>query len=210
MPIKPDSPKEKEYKVAPEGTHPARCYQIMHYGHVPNTFPGALNPWVNTIRIVWELPDEKEVFKEGEEPRPFSIAKEFTLSMNSKSNLRKLVEQWLGKKFTDEEANDFDVETLLGKPCLITIEHKEGSEGRVFANVLGVTKPLGKMIMPEPVNDTKVISWNTMTKEQLDKLPDFLQKKFKSSQEFGRWVSTQKLTDISYPTEQVNAEDIPF
>lgn len=213
--IKPDAPNQKEYKLVPEGTHMARCYQVIHYGHVPNTFPGAENPWINKIRLVWELPDELEVFKEGEEPRPYSIGNDYTLSMHAKSKLRPMIEAWLGKKFTDETAADFDIETLIGMPCFITVGHATvEATGRTYANIVNVTKAPAKTEVAPAVNPQKILSWETMTKEDFDKLPAFFQEKMKSSQEYKRWSmhgsEKSKFAEVDYPTETVDVNDIPF
>lgn len=215
MPIKADAPNQKEFKIAPEGTHVARCYQIIHWGHQPNTFPGAESAWVNQVRIVFELPDEKTVFAEGKEPQPFSVGADFTLSMHAKSRLRPLVEGWLGKKFTDEEAADFDLETLLGQPCFITIAHKKSpTSEKTYANIVNVTKLPAKYDMPANVNPYKIISLETLTRESFDALPEWFQEKFKTAQEYQRWTMKGSkgagIGNVDYPTEKVNAEDIPF
>lgn len=214
MPIKPDAPNQKEFKLVPEGTHMARCYQIIHYGHVPNTFPGAENPWINKIRLVFELPDELEVFKEGEEPRPYSIGIDYTLSMHAKSKLRPMLDAWLGKKMSDEEANDFDIELLLGKPCFITVGHKENEiAGRTYASILSITKPPNKTEVLPAVNQAKIISWTTLTPESFEKLPVFLQDKLKTAQEYKLWLKNKSgndpLSEVPYPQNE-ETEEIPF
>jgi hypothetical protein len=85
-------------QVAPAGTHVARCYQIIHIGTIVDTYQGE-ERLVNKVRIVFELPLETADFGKGQQP--FSIGRDFTLSMHEKSGLRAFVQGWLGKAMSD-------------------------------------------------------------------------------------------------------------
>lgn len=211
MPTRPDPVETKKYKLVPEGTHVARCYGFLHLGHVPNTYPGAENPTINKIRLTWELPEEKVSFAEGEEPKPYSISAEYTLSMHEKSNLRKIVQSWLGKQFTEAEAVNFDAESLVGQACFITVAHMT-KEDKTFAYVENVTRLPARMEAPDAINAPKITNWETLTKEQFDSFPEFIQEKLKSALEYQRWNLQKKsaLDAVDYPEEKINAEDIPF
>lgn len=189
---------KKEFKLVPAGTHLARCYQFLHIGNVPNTFPGAQSAVINKIRLTWELPDEKVSFKEGEEPKPFSISQDYTLSMNEKANLRKMVQSWLGQKMTDEEATDFDVETLVGKPCLLTIVHTTKGD-KTYASVNNVTALPGKMECPAAINAPSVINWETMTVDAFNALPEFLQKKMQEAAEYRAFAEANNINVTDHP-----------
>jgi len=204
MPLKPDQTNTKEYKLVEEGTHLGRCYSILHIGHVPNTFPGAQSPTVNKVRITWELPELLNVFKEGDEPKPYSMSQEFTLSMHEKSNLRKVVQSWLGKKMSDEEANEFDIETLIGKTCMLGVAHMTKNE-KTFAVVNSVIKVPASMKVPEQINKSKIITWETMDEPTWALLPPFLQDKMKQSTEYKKWSNS---SGYDYP-ENTDG-DVPF
>lgn len=193
MATTPDPVKNKEFKLVPAGTHLARCYQFIHIGHIPNTYPGSTSAIINKIRLTWELPEELTVFKEGEDAKPFSVSQDFTLSMNEKATLRKMVQSWMGKTLTDDEAAVFDAESLVGEPCLLTIIHKEGKDGKKYANVQNITKLPAKMVCPESVNALKIINWQDMTKEVFGSLPEFIQKKMQESAEYNKFAGTDGL-----------------
>lgn len=184
MPTYAKSGGNKEFKLVPAGTHLARCYQFIHIGNVPNTFPG-IKPgtMTNKIRLSWELPEELTTFKEGEEPKPFVISQDYTLSMNEKANLRKMIQSWLGKSFTDEEAVNFDTELLVGMDCLLTINHVTKGE-KTFANIQNITKLPSKMVCPAPVNKASFVTWESMTPDIFNNLPKFIQDKMKLSDEY--------------------------
>ena len=206
--IKPDKTNIKENKLVPEGTYVARCYSIIHLGHVPNTHPQAITPTVNKIRIYWELPTELAVFKEGEGEKPYSISGEYTLSMNEKSNLYKIVCGWLGKKLNDVEAYEFDFESLIGKECMINISHKETQKGKTFALINSVMQVPKGMICPPQVNKSKIINWENLDNTIFNSLPIFIREIMQSSEEFKIWK--KNIAGYDYPNEDINPDNIPF
>ena len=126
------------YELVPAGTFPARCYSMIHIGTIQESFQGKITE-LNKVRIAWELPTEKKEFVPSEGEKPYSIGKEYTLSMNEKSNLRKMLESWRGKGFTVDEAASFDITVLLGKPCLLSIIHKTSKTGNEYADISSIT-----------------------------------------------------------------------
>lgn len=55
-----------------------------------------------------------------EDGRPFGAFKTYTASTSELSTLRKHVESWRGKSYTDEEVNSFDITQMIG--CTVKIE----------------------------------------------------------------------------------------
>src|SRR5208337_1405024 len=72
--------------------------------------------------------------------------KRYTLSLHEKAALRKDLESWRGRTFTEEELKGFDVENVLDVPCLLNVIHN-GTSGTVYANVSGIMK-LPKSMQP--------------------------------------------------------------
>jgi hypothetical protein len=134
----------KVYPKAPEGVHRAVCYAIYDIGTQEG---GNFGPKRQVV-FQWELSDEPM-----EDGRPFAVSETYSLSMNEKANLRKKLEAWRGKSFTDKEAREFDVSSMLGKPCQIQIAHKESSKGGVFANVTAIMALPKGMSRPEKVHN---------------------------------------------------------
>jgi hypothetical protein len=134
------------------------------------------------IRLTFDLCNETKVFKEGEEAKPFSISREFTYSFNVKGNLRAFIEGMIGTKLHDDEAYGFNLEDLLGDPCLLNVVHTE-KEGNVYSNIQNAS-PLPKgMKAPELVNETRSIDINSTPANVIDELPEFLKKKMYASEE---------------------------
>lgn len=121
------------YTPIPAGNHIARCYEMIQIGTVIEQTGIYAGKESHKVRLTWETPDEKHDFGKG--LQPFSISKEFTLSMNEKATLRKMLESWRGKAFTEDEAKRFDITKLLGKPCMISVIHKVSKTGKNYAEI---------------------------------------------------------------------------
>lgn len=190
MPTLPDKTSLKEFAPVPVGTHLARCISLIHIGHIPNTIKGAKSDIRNVIRLTWELPEELLPAKDGETGMPYVISQDYTLSMHEKASLRKLVQTWLGTKMTDEEAENFDVESLIGKACLLNVIHTvSNANGKTYGNVQSVTSLPGKMKCPEQVNASSIYTWDTMTPAEMDLIPPFITAKMKTATEYPEWCA---------------------
>ena len=169
-------------QTVPAGTHVARCYQIIHIGTILDTYQGE-EKLVNKVRLVFELPLETADFGKGEQP--FSIGRDFTLSMHEKSGLRAFVQGWLGKAFTDAEANKFDIATLLGKEGMVNVMHRNANTGRTYADIKGASPLVKGMTCPPLVNSAFLLDYDSEDFDlRFKMLPEWLQNKVSSSAEF--------------------------
>lgn len=194
--------------LAPAGTFPARVYSIIYMGTIKGEYKGTPTESYK-VRISWELPTKTRVFKEGEPAKPFSVSKELTLSMGSKSSLRPLVEGMLGVSFTDDDAKSFDVDELLGKECLISIAHKESPNGKYVAINSTAQMPEG-MTCPPAVNKQKILSYDRFDKEYFVTLPKFIQEKMEKTPEFIKMNGGHIQDEMDMSGETIDASDIPF
>lgn len=120
----------KTFEPAPAGVHQGVCVDVVDLGLLKVTWQGkeSLKPKVN---LAWQLAEDRD------DGKPFLVFKRYTLSMHEKAALRKDLESWRGKPFTDEEGKAFDVERLLGVNCLLNITHND-VKGTTYANVTSV------------------------------------------------------------------------
>lgn len=174
---------KQEIVLPPEGTHIARCYRFIHIGTVEEEFQG--EPYqANKIQLTFELPEEKHVFKEGDDPKPFVISSEYTMSMNERANLRKLIEGILGKTMTQEEADLFDLEGLVGMSCLLTIKYKTSAKGRKRAEIASASPLMKGQEAREGYNESKILTYSAWNQEYFDTLPKYLKEKMEGSREY--------------------------
>lgn len=142
----------KEFALMPEGTHVAVC---KHEGKVLGKKYQSEEAQVQqryVFQIVERVPDkdmrfELHCWKMAHWGKPGDGKNSV---FDSKYNQRVFVRSWLGKKdeeFTDADVAIFDTNTLLGKPCQLTIVHKPNKAGKMQAVVVGI-KPLSASQLP--------------------------------------------------------------
>jgi hypothetical protein len=212
---------ERTYELVPAGNHVARLYQIVHIGTNSFEYKGEMKK-SDKVRLTFELCNERKAFKEGEEPKPFSISREFGLTMGKKSNLRPFVEGFIGTSLDDEEAYGFDLDDLIGMACLLNVVHAEVGD-KVYSNIRGAS-PLPKgMDAPELFNESKIIDVDTAPFEEIEALPEFIRDKMKSSEEYQARVNppeSESLAkknrpnvikkELEYPHEDIDTDSVPF
>jgi len=192
----------KPRTLAPQGNHVAICYKMIELGTITETFKGE-DVTRHRVLLYWELSNELKEF-DGIE-RPISVSKEFTLSMNEKSTLRKMLESWRGKGFTSDEANAFDITKLMGVPCMVNVIHVTSGAGNQYESVTSIT-PLPKgMEKPKQVNKTFEFSLDDFNEELFSSFPEFIKEKINSSAE--RLEATPKNVQ---PEDVEGSEDLQF
>jgi hypothetical protein len=180
-------------EIVPAGTHFARCYSMIHIGVVEWEFQGE-KKFNNKVRLTWELPYEMRDF--GGEQKPLVISKEYTLSMHEKSNLRKDLEMWRGKVFTNKELGSFDVTDLLGKTCNLSVIHKVAKNGNEFAQVGGVSAIQKGVEVLEQFNPTFIFNYGDhFDLDWLDSQPEWIQEQIKSSEDYIYKINAINLLD---------------
>jgi hypothetical protein len=195
----------KSFKTTPAGNYIARCYSMIHMGHITEEFKGEKKE-MNKVRITWELPTELTVFKEENGEQPFSISKEFTLSLDERATLRKFLESWRGKSFTEEETKRFDIAKLVGIPCMLNIIHKQSSKGNIYADIASVSAMPKGIVCPEQINKSLVYSVLSNDLATLETFPDFIKSKIKASREYITMTSNV----VNTPSEDKEETDLPF
>jgi len=131
----------KDYTPAPEGLHQAVCVDVIDLG-LKET------PWGEKakVEIRWQIEATHE-----DTGKPFIVLKWYTLSLNERATLRAHLQSWRGKKFTEKEAEVFDLERLLGQNCQLQIAHNVSDNGSTFANVQAIVPLARGMTKLHPV-----------------------------------------------------------
>jgi len=195
--------KKIEVEIVEAGSYPSRIYQMIQIGNVAG-FQGQIQ---NKVRIGFELPTELKVFKEENGEQPRVISQKYTLSFHEKSKLRKVIEACEPNALKigeDGFLEEFDIEALIGKECLITIAHKASKEGNQFAYIDSVTRLPKGMICPKAINAPVILSYDNWNQEIFDKQPDFIKEEIKSSQEYQRMINGEDGKPIN------ETKDVPF
>lgn len=195
-------------ELIPAGNYIARCYQMLQIGTVMENINGEMKP-MNKVRIGWELPTELKVFKEGEGEQPNVINQEFTLSMNEKANLRKMLASWRGKDFSEQEAKCFDITNLIGVPCMLNIIHKPSKDGAKTYQTIGSVSPMPKGVpCPPMINKQSILQFDDFDAALFNSLPDFIKDKIKTSDEYKALTMPHENHAIEQKDEVT--DDLPF
>src|SRR5215469_1843604 len=136
------------FTPAPAGTHAAVCVDVIDLGMIEVTYLGKTQR-KHKIAIVWQI---DETLPDG---KPFLVRRRYTCSLHDKATLRRDLESWRGRPFTDQELQSFDLETLLLVSCLINVIH-ETRNGSVYANVASVMRLPKGMTAPVPRDYVRV------------------------------------------------------
>jgi hypothetical protein len=164
-----------DFKRAPSGSHIAVCNMVADCGLQPGSaqYPQPKRK----VYLRFEIPAERiEYEKDGKKLEgPLTIGKFYTASMNEKATLRKHLEGWRGKAFTDQEAEVFDVGKLLGVACMLSVV-EEDRDGKTYSNIAGIGKlPKG---LPPPVAEGDLLYFDDDSSQaEFDALPPWLREK---------------------------------
>ena len=152
---------------------------------------------------IWELPGET-IEIDGEQ-KPRQLSKEFTISSSNKGNLRKFIESWNGKSYSDDEFLEFDLFNQIGKPCQLNVVLNETKEYSNVDNIMPIPKGF-----PAPTTETKQIRWDM---EQWDdavfaELPEWIQDKIKKSSQYQKDHAPNTVVEVK--TAPASAEVCPI
>jgi hypothetical protein len=191
-------------QIAPEGSYPARCYQIIDLGTTEQggNFPGKKRK----VQFLFELPTELAVFDEAKGSQPYYVRSIYTLSMNEKALLRRDLSAWLGKKLSDAEAAKLDIFKMLGKTCMVNIAHVTKGEN-TYANIISFAPLMKGYECPAAINEAFTYTPTAHDQEVFSKLPEFIQDKIKESDEYIAMSRNEQRSAFNKPPQ--NIEELP-
>jgi hypothetical protein len=193
-----------DFKRAPAGSHIAVCNLVADCGLQPGSaqYPAPKRK----LYVRFEIPQERiEYEKDGKQVEgPLTIGSFYTASMNEKATLRKHLEGWRGKKFSDDEAAAFDVSALLGKACMLNVVESD-SGGKTYSNIAGIgAMPRG---VPAPTAENPLLYFDgESSAEDLESLPKWLREKIT-----GQLRPSKPAANESHAgSDEFQDDDIPF
>ena len=175
----------------------------------------------NNIRrkfiMVWNVVGE--FIEVNKEKLPRVMSKEYTLSLNEKSNLRKDLQAWRGQAFTEEELQGFDILNVMNKPCQLQIINEE-KNGKTYNNISAIMAMPKGMTVSTLDEITIFITNNAETWQNWEKIPKWIQDKIKKSEGYENSDLKKYVDDYEKMTEKSNItetdeviapdDDLPF
>lgn len=191
-----------DFKRLSPGTHIAVCNLVADIGMQPGStmFPKPKRK----LYVRFEVPEERiEYEKDGvTHEGPQTIGSYFTASMNAKAVLRQQLESWRGKEFSDDQAADFDVSSILGKACMLSVIESE-SGAKTYSNIASISAlPKG---MAAPKAENPLLFYSAESPSSYSSLPEWLRKKIDA-----QIVEEKTGGGGSSPDAEFHDDDIPF
>lgn len=193
----------QDFSPIPEGVYTAVAYSIIDMGL---QYSEMYQKSTRKVMVTWELPDET-IEVDGQQ-KPRAISKEYSLSLADKANLRKDLEAWRGKKFTDDELSGFDLRNVMGRGCQVQIVHTE-KNGKQYANINAIMALPKGMKVALPVNDTIYFDMSEPdTLNLLTKIPQWIQDKITKSETYKELMASVN-AGHDVPVDDTD-DDLPF
>ena len=165
-----------EYPRPSKGTKAARCIRVVDTG----THMSSFGKPSRKCMLTWEV---DEMMEDG---KPFVVQQDYTASFADTAHLGKAISSWFNKEFTEEEKMEFDLFSLVGETCLVTISESEGKNGKIYQNIKTVTEKPDAYPIFDQVNESFVFSIDEdlSNTDKLKKLWGLERYKIKLSDEF--------------------------
>lgn len=188
-PVSGGDSKKLDVELIPEGYNLCTLYGIAQIGTQEG---GNFGP-KNKIALMFEFPQQLRQFYEGDDLKPSVAYVEENNSLNSKANLRKMIEGVVGS-MSDKEAEDFDICSLLGQSFVAKMKHSKSKDGqKTYSNIDSLSKldaqtrrmfSLEENQEVERHNDIFVFAMSqSFESENFKTLPNFIKEKIKNSAE---------------------------
>jgi hypothetical protein len=146
--------------LAPEGQFVAICYDVADIGEIKTQFGSK-----HKVLIDFQLP-----VNDPASGLPYTCGQTFTKSMNEKANLRKFMEQWRGRAYTEEQIKaKVPLGRMKGVPALISIARKTQANGKTYANIIAISMVPEQLRGSVPQIDARLKTWKQRKLERAAK-----------------------------------------
>lgn len=187
---------DAKFTPHPEGQYVGVCVDTIDLGDNVEQFKDQPARLSHKCALVFRTGERNESTGEY-----IDIAREFTVSMGEKANLRQFLEQWRGKPYTAEQREEgVPLHKLTGQAGLLTVAHKTSGQGRTYANItacVGVPKQMKDSVSQYP-DYVRADYWDEKKKRYAEAV-----RKFKADQ-------GGEPDDDWTPDENGAADDLPF
>jgi hypothetical protein len=177
----------KQFQIAPAGTHLARLYRIIDLGTQMREYEGKVT-MSRKAKFFFELHGE-DVYNKPlltSDGKPLIQSREYTVSLNEKANLRRDLEAWRGKAFSEDELKGFDISNILGHFCMVNISHRQKGD-MTYADLKGVSAVPSiykKQGLPEGINTTMIFNLDKFDETMFDSLSENIKETIRKSPEY--------------------------
>ena len=188
---------EKTYEPIANGMYEAVCSDVIDLGvqHTEGQFGSKDSP---QVMLIWELPELTYEDADGN-THPKTIRKRYNQSFGTKATIRKHLESWRGRPFTEDELAGFDLDNILGCGCQIQIMQEQSSNGKTYANIKNIV-PLKREYWKEPTHKTSFLLAADRLGE-IEFLPEWVQDIIRGSETYKQLTGGVGDDDLPFPEE---------
>lgn len=206
------------FTPVPQGMHLARCYRVVDLGTQKSEYLGTVKH-LPKVMLQFEVHGEDDTGKPivTGKNEPMSISKNFTLSLAEKATLRKDLQTWRGREFTQEELRGFELKNVLGAWAMISVIKSAAPNGKEYTNIaaiMSVPPAIKKAGLPEGFNTPGIFSIDEPDMTMFDTFSDNLKQKISGSPEWqarnGQAPERQQASAPSGSGFDDMDDDIPF
>lgn len=209
---------DSNFTPVPQGMHLARCYRVVDLGTQKTEYKGQVKH-LPKIMLLFEVHGNDDdnrpiVTQKGE---PMSISKNFTRSLVEKATLRKDLQTWRGREFTQAELNGFELKNVLGSWATISVIKALGNNGKEYTNIATINSVPSAMkaSLPQGFNKIGLFEIENPDHEMFETFSDNLKQKIQGSPEWKsrngeRYAKEQKATANSGSGFDDMDDDVPF
>lgn len=184
-----------------DGVYPAVSSMIIDLGMQRSIIDDKVR---RKFMMIWNIVDE--FIEVNGEKLPRIITKEYTLSLNEKSNLRKDLQAWRGKPFTSEELEGFDIKNVLNKGCQLQIINEE-KNGKTYTNIASIMGLPKGAIVNELSKTTEFYIEDRETWNNLNNVPKWIIEKIKKSENFDGSDLSKFIKELEEMTQNTNTDN---
>lgn len=215
MPILLKNNGGKDFDPVPAAMHQAVCYGVVDIGTQKPSIKSQYGPKRKVI-FLFELPHERADFGEDKKNQPRAISLMHTNSLGERANLRRDLEGWRSRPFTEEELKGFDPKNVIGANAQLNVVHEKSGE-KTYANIKSITplaKGMTKLTQENPTLYFSLDDQPDLTNIQFpENMPQWIQAKIMFSEEVLAALERKGEPTQSAPTTQDTSapnEDVPF
>jgi len=161
------------------GVYIAVCVYSIDLGEQLCEYKDKTKSYSNQVKLGFELIGESVEIDGKQEPRILGRTLNFARSKNG--GLRKFVQSWLGKTFTDDEFNELDTNDLVGKAAQLSVVLNETGE---YANIDTIMQLPKGVAAPTPVSPLIRYDMEPWDDAAFTALPDWAQEQIKKSSQY--------------------------
>ena len=125
---------DSKFRPHPEGQFVAQCVDVIDLGEKGEDYAGQPKKLSHKCALVFRTDEQNP-----ETNDLIDIAGEYTVSMSEKANLRRILETWRGKAYSEDELEEVPLDKLEGNWAMIQVDQKTSSNNRKYARIISVT-----------------------------------------------------------------------